>query len=117
MANIEVTGNDISIHARGSWRDDFLIADEAGNFLDISNLKLFFEVDGVSLREALVADPENPTVQWLSLERAQIEKLTRSPQRYSIIDETDIDEDLPVVLAEGTIRYHGYKGLPDAVAE
>lgn len=117
MANIEINGADLSIHARGSYRDAFMYSDGADGFLDISGLKLFMEVDGIAFRLALVPDPQDNKVQWITLGRTQIEKLTRSPLRYTIIDETDMVDDLPVVLVEGTIKYHGYRGAPDLVSE
>ena len=92
--------------------------DGDGGFDDISAWKLSIEVDGIGFKKALVPDPNDPTVQWLRLTRTDIEKLTKSPQRYAIVDETDLeDEDLPFVLVEGTIKYHGFRGRPDMEAE
>jgi hypothetical protein len=117
MGNLIVNETDISIHGRGSYRDAIKYDDGDGGFLDISALKLFIEVDGVSIRLPLTPDAEDPTTQWVVLDRIHIEKLTKSPQRYAIVDETDMEDDLPFVLVEGTIKYHGYRGLPDTVTE
>lgn len=116
MANLEISGTDISIHSRGSYRDAFKISDGTDGYDNIAALKLWFEVDGIPIREALVPDPTDPTVQWLTLERAQVETLTTSYLPYSIIDETNLAADLPVVLVSGQIKRHGYKGAPDGKA-
>jgi hypothetical protein len=113
MANLEIYGADLSIHSRGSYRDAFKISDGNDGFENISALKLWFEVDGIPIREALVPDPEDNTTQWLTLERTQVETLTTSYLAYSIIDETNVAADLPVVLVSGQIKRHGYKGMPD----
>lgn len=118
MGNLIVNENDISIHARGSYEDRIVYSDGDGGFLDISSWSLSFEVDGISFKKALTPDPSDPTAQWLHLTRTDVEKLTKSPLRYVIVDETDlVGDDLPFVLVEGTIKYHGFKGLPDAVTE
>lgn len=117
MANLEVNNSDISIHGRGSYLDAIMYDDGDGGYLDLSGWKLFIEIDGVSIRLPLIADEEDPRVQWVSLDRTHIEKLPKSPQRYVIVDETNIVDGLPFVLVEGTIKYHGFKGLPDAVTE
>jgi hypothetical protein len=113
MANLEINGADLSIHSRGSYRDAFKISDGADGFEDISALTLFFEVDGIPIRELLDPDPLDRTTQWLTLERTQVETLTTSYLPYSIVDETDMADDLPIVLVSGQIKRHGYKGLPD----
>jgi len=116
MANLEISGPDVSIHARGSWKDAVVFQDGDNGLADLSKLTLFFEVDGIGFRQKLVPDDKDPTIQWLVLGRTQVEKLTRSALPYAIVDETDLVEgDLPIVLKEGTIKYHGYKGLPDTV--
>lgn len=113
MANATVSGNDIKVHYRGSFRLDYKATDVDGVQVDASAWNLWLEIDGIALREKLVADPEDPLGQMVVLENAQILLLPTAPIPFIIRDETDLLNDEPIVLQEGTISGYGYKNAPD----
>lgn len=114
MANQTITDTTITVHGRGSLELPYKARDASTKAqIDVSNWIVFFEVDGVSLREQLVKDPNDPLGLVLKLERAQVATLKRSATRFALIDETRIAEDLPRVLWEGKINVTGYVGAPD----
>jgi len=116
MANHTVTENSITVHGRGSLVLPFKMNDAQGNQINISTMPLFFEIDGISLREALVFDPADPLGRRIMLERAQVELLGSSPLNFAVIDETEAAQDIYNVIWTGTITATGYKGAPDGVA-
>lgn len=115
MANQTVTADTITVHGRGSLEIDYDVKDETGAPINISDWVLFFEVDGVPVREQLVPKEDDPYVQVIRLENAQVATLQKVPTRFVVRDETRIDADLPIVLWEGKISRTGYIGEPDAV--
>ncbi len=115
MANQTVTDTEITVHGRGSLVLPYKVQDANKTQIDISTWKVFFEVDGVPIREQLVADPSDPKGLLLKLERAQVETLKKTATRFAFVDETQIASDLPMVLWEGKISRSGYVGAPDTV--
>jgi len=118
MANHTVTDNPdgtstIAVHGRGSLAIDYKEQDDDGNQIDISGQQLFFEVDGPPIRIQLVADPSDPKGQLIKLTRTLVEKLKKTPSNWTVIDETDMEDDMPVVTWNGTISRTGYVGEPD----
>lgn len=118
MANQTITSDKITVHSRGSLVFDYKInatnPDKTKTQIDISDWIVYFEVDGVPIREQLVPDPNDALGLVLKLERVQVETLSKLPTAFTIVDETNIADGLPRVLWEGTICRTGYKGAPDA---
>lgn len=119
MANQTITGTNISVHGRGSLVLPYKLRRQTGDTtseqVDLSTRSLFFEVDGASIREAMVADPNDPLGKMIVLENDQIVTLKQTPTRCIIRDETDIAIGRPVVLWDGKINRDGYIGNPDSV--
>ncbi len=113
MANQTVTNTSITVHGRGSLVVEYKVKNAAGVQVDISGWQLWFEVDGVPIREALVADPNDALGKRIVLERAQVATLKTSDCKFSVIDETDAINDIYRVLWSGTIKREGYVGVPD----
>lgn len=113
MANQTVTAESITVHGRGSLVLPFKVHNASGVQIDISGRVLRFEVDGVPITELLVADPSDSKGQLIKLERTQVQSLKQKPTRYAIVDETELQDDLPKVLWEGVISRTGYVGTPD----
>ena len=115
MANQTITEETITVHGRGSLSLPYKVQTASGEQVDIPDWVIYFEVDGnpYPIREPLVPDPNDPMGQRIVLERAQVAMLTKSPMRFSVIDETNIEDDLPYVLWAGTIKRTGYVGEPD----
>jgi hypothetical protein len=114
MANQTTTPNLISVHGRGSltlyWRPE----DASKKRIDVSDWVVFFEVDGASIRERFIKDPNDPLGLMVHVERSQIETLKTTPTRCAFIDERRIDEGLPYVVFESKIARYGYINVPDA---
>ena len=117
MSNQTITGTSITVHGRGSLVLPFAMKDAVGAPIDISEKVIYFEVDGIPIREQLEADPNNALGQRLVLERTQIATLKKTPSKFSIVDETLSVDDLFVVLWTGTIARDGYVGAPDATED
>ena len=119
MANQTITGTQITVHGRGSlvlpYRPSAKGADKTTAQVDLRDRTLYFEVDGVPIRELMVADPDDPKGQLIVLENDQIVTLSKSPTRCIIRDETNIAIGRPYVMWNGTICRDGYVGLPDSV--
>lgn len=119
MANQTITGTQITVHGRGSlvlpYRPTAKTADKGTIQIDISGRTLYFEVDGVPIRELMVPDPDDPKAQRIVLESNQIAILSKTPTRCIIRDETNIAAGLPYVMWNGTINRDGYVGDPDTV--
>lgn len=113
MPNMTVTSDKIVVHGRGSVVIDYKVTDTAGTQVDISALPLFFEVDGVPIREPLVADPNDPLGRRIVLEREQVESLKTSLSRFAVIDESDAAQDVYIVLWDGMISRTAYIHDPD----
>lgn len=113
MANQTVTDNSITVHGRGSLVLPFKVKDANDTQIDISTWTIYFEVDGVPIREALVADPADALGKLIKLERAQIATLKTSDCKFIVVDETQSASDLFTVLWEGTIKRTGFVGTPD----
>lgn len=114
MANQTITKDTITVHGRGSLVLPYKARDTAGNQIDVSHWFVYFEVDGVPIRELLTLDPNDPLGLLLKLERSQVATLSKNPTRFALVDESRMLEDLPTVLWEGTIKRTGYVGDPDA---
>lgn len=115
MANQIVSVKSIEVHSRGSLDIHFVARNKATKAqINIADRIMFFEVDGVPIREQLVPHPTDPLGLLLVLERNQVEILSKLPTSFSVVDETRIAEGRPKVLWEGTIKRFGYKGAPDA---
>jgi hypothetical protein len=117
MANLILTKNTIEVHGRGSVVIPYKVRNPDGTQIDISSWTLFFEIDGVPIREQLTNDPQDPLGKLIKLERAQVETLSRSPLNFALVDETLASQGIFTVLWDGTIRYTGYRGSPDTVGE
>ncbi|MFI8667960.1 hypothetical protein ACIGGE_16155 [Qipengyuania sp. NPDC077410] len=119
MANQTITEETIAVHGRGSLVLPYKVQNANGEQVDISDWSIYFEVDGnpYPIREPLVPDPNDPLGQRIVLERQQVAMLTKSPSRFSVIDETNMGDDLPYVLWEGTIKRTGYVGEPDNIPD
>lgn len=115
MANHTITSETITVHGRGSLVLPFKIRAQNGDQIDISAMPLYFEVDGVSIREPLETDPDDALGLRIVLERTQIQLLGTTPLEFVVVDETDAANDIYEVLWAGTITRKGYKGNPDAV--
>lgn len=119
MANQTITGTNITVHGRGSLVLPYKLNRQTGpssvEQIDLSTKTLFFEVDGVPIREQMVADPADPKGKLIVLENDQIVTLSKVPTRCIIRDETDLATGRPVVLWDGKINRDGYVGNPDAV--
>lgn len=116
MANQTITEGTIEVHGRGSLVLPYKAKNKQGEQIDISSWVIYFEVDGLEqpIREQLVADPNDPLGQRIVLERAQVAMLTSTAKNFSVIDETNMTDDLPFVLWTGKIKRVGYLGEPDA---
>ena len=79
MSNQTVTANSITVHGRGSLILPFRLNNDQGSQTDISGWPLYFEIDGIPIRERLQPDPGNPLGQVIVLERAQVEMLSKQP--------------------------------------
>ncbi|GGD64760.1 hypothetical protein GRI62_11780 [Erythrobacter arachoides] len=116
MANHTITASSITVHGRGSLILPFKLRLENGDQIDISARPIFFEVDGVPIREQLLPDPADPLGLILTLERTQIITLGTAPCAFVFVDERRSQEDIYEVLWAGTINRSGYVGTPDEVA-
>lgn len=119
MSNQTITADTITVHGRGSLVLPYKVKDASGTQINISSWVVFFEVDGLAepIREQLVSDPNDALGLRIVLERAQIAMLSKTPMRFAVIDETNIAQDLPNVLWEGTINRSGYLGAPDTTPD
>lgn len=119
MANQTITGTQITVHGRGSlvlpYKLNRKTSDGKTEPVDLSGRTLFFEVDGVPIREVMVVDPADPLGKLIVLENDQIVTLGKTATRCIIRDETDIASGRPVVLWDGKINRDGYIGNPDSV--
>jgi len=119
MANQTITGSQITVHGRGSLVLPYKLqqknSDGKVEQVDLSARTLFFEADGVPIREAMVADPADPLGKLIVLENDQIVTLSKAPTRCIVRDETDVASGRPVVLWDGKINRDGYVGAPDSV--
>lgn len=119
MANQTITGTQITVHGRGSlvlpYKLNQKTSDGKTVQVDLSTRTLFFEVDGVPIREVMVVDPSDALGKLIVLENDQIVTLSKAPTRCIIRDETDIANGRPVVLWDGKINRDGYVGVPDKV--
>lgn len=119
MANQTITGTTITVHGRGSlvlpYKLERKTGDSTTEQVDLSTRTLYFEVDGVPIREVMVANPSDPLGKMIVLENDQIVTLSKNPTRCIIRDETDIANGRPVVLWDGKINRDGYIGNPDSV--
>ena len=113
MPNQVITADTIVVHGRGSLSLPYQVKNATGTRVDISGWNIIFEVDGVPISTALVADPNDAQGLLIELTRAQIATLKTKATRFAVIDVRN--ETKPVVLWEGTIRRSGYAGDPDAV--
>ncbi len=109
MANQTVTDKTITVHGRGSLIIDYKVKDSTGDQVDISAWDLYFEVDGIPIREPLVSDPADPLGQRIVLERVQVAELATTPKKFVVVDETNSADDIYIVLWSGTIWRDGYK--------
>jgi hypothetical protein len=116
MSNQTVTKEKITVHGRGSVIIDYKVQDADGAQIDISGWDIWFEVDGIPIREVLVPDTGDPLGQLIVLERDQVETLKTSPCKFAVIDESNRLADIFRVLWTGTINRDGYVGEPDTVA-
>lgn len=114
MANHTVSETAITVHGRGSLILPFNVKDSEGAQIDISGWTVYFEVDGVPIREQLATDPNDALGLRIVLERAQVETLPTAPVPFAVIDESQSGSDLYTVLWEGTIGRTGFKGAPDS---
>ncbi len=114
MANQTVTSSTITVHGRGSLVLPFKVNDASNAQVDISGWTVYFEVDGVPIREQLVADPDDALGLLLKLERTQIAQLSKTAKRFAFVDETNSVDDLFFVLWNGTIARTEYVGSADA---
>jgi hypothetical protein len=105
-----ITDNSITVHGRESLVLPFKVTGQ-----DISTWTVYFEVDGIPIREQFVADPNDATGLRLILERDQVELLKKSDCQFSVIDERDSANGIYIVLWTGTIKRIGYVGAPDSV--
>lgn len=121
MGNQTVTADTITVHGRGSLVLPYKLQEKDGSGVvtqtDLSTRTLFFEVDGVPIREQLAPDPNDPKGLLIVLENDQIVTLKKTPTRCIIRDETDIEAGRPVVLWEGKIGRTGYVGEPDGTED
>jgi hypothetical protein len=119
MANQIITDKLITVHGRGSLVLPYKLNQKTGDGktvqVDLSTRTLFFEVDGVPIREVMVVDPADPLGKLVVLENDQIVTLGKTATRCIIRDETDIASGRPVVLWDGKINRDGYIGNPDSV--
>ncbi len=117
MANQIITDTQITVHGRGSlvlpYQLKQKISDSETAQIDLSSRTLFFEVDGVPIREQMVPDPADPMGKLIVLENDQVITLGVVATRCLIRDETDIANGRPVVLWDGTIKRVGYINAPD----
>ena len=114
MATTTVTDSTIVVHGRDSLVIHYKVKDNTGAQVDISAWTIYFEVDGIPIRELLVSDSTDALGKKIVLERTQVALLSKTAKRFTVVDETDIASDLPHVLWEGTIARGGYVGAPDA---
>lgn len=120
MANQTITADAITVHGRGSLVLPYKLNAKEGETItqiDLSERTLFFEVDGVPIREELASDPNDPMGKLLVLENDQIITLKKTATRCAIIDETELADGRPHVLWEGKIGRTGYVGAPDEVED
>ena len=115
MPNQITTKDLISVHGRGSLKIEWKAQDANKKQIDVSDRIVFFEVDGVPIREQLVQDPNDPLGLVVLIERTQVANLRSKPTRCALIDETDIEADLPFVIWDNRIVRVGYVGVPDDV--
>ncbi|UYY77471.1 hypothetical protein [Sphingomonas sp. R1] len=118
MANQTVTTTEISVHSRGSLELTFRFYRKTGpttrEQIDLSTRTLFFEVDGVPIREALVAHSTDTKAKVIILESDQVETLRKTATECLIRDETEIATRRPKVIWRSTIKRFGFLGAPDA---
>lgn len=117
MSNQTVTASAITVHGRGSVVIDYKVKNATGAQIDISGWDVWFEVDGIPIRERLVADPADPKGLRIVLEREQVETLENSSRKFAVVDETNSASDIYRVLWAGTISRNGYVGDPDTVED
>lgn len=115
MTNQTVTKDKITVHGRGSVIIDYMVKDALGTQIDISGWDIWFEVDGVPIREPLVPNPSDPLGKLIVLERDQVEILKTKPCAFAVIDESQMTSDIYRVLWRGTIVRDGYVGEPDTI--
>ena len=119
MANQSITDKLITVHGRGSLVLPYKLTQKTSDGktepVDLSTRTLYFEVDGVPIREVMVVDPSDAKGKLIVLENDQIVTLSKLPTRCIIRDETDIAAGRPVVLWDGKINREGYVNDPDAV--
>jgi hypothetical protein len=117
MANQTITDTQITVHGRGSLVLPYQLKQKSPDGetvqIDLSSRTLFFEVDGVPVREQMVPDPADPKGKLIVLENDQVVTLGVVATRCLIRDETDIANGRPVVLWDGTIKRVGYINAPD----
>lgn len=119
MSNQTIRDDSIRVHGRGSLDIPYKVEDASGAQIDISQWEVYFEVDGLPnpIRERLSPDPNDPLGLRIVLERSQVEGLSRATRKFAVIDETNLVNELPVVLWSGTIRRDGYVGTPDTIPD
>lgn len=121
MANQTIIGNQITIHGRGSLVLPYKLTKRVSALstettqVSLAGRTLYFEVDGVPIREEMITDLNDPQGKLIVLENVQIVTLQKTATSCVIRDETDIAIGRPVVLWSGTIKRDGYIGAPDAV--
>lgn len=115
MSNQTVTASSITVHGRGSVVIDYKVKDASGTQIDISGWDIWFEVDGIPIRERLVPDEMDPKGLLIVLEREQVEMLETTASRFAVVDESSAISDVFRVLWAGTILRNGYVGEPDEV--
>jgi hypothetical protein len=117
MANQIITDTQITVHGRGSLVLPYKLKQKTSDSetvqIDLSSRTLFFEVDGVPIREQMVSDPADPMGKLIVLENDQVVTLGVVANRCLIRDETNIANGRPVVLWDGTIKRVGYINAPD----
>src|SRR3546814_5498749 len=93
MANSSITTDLITVHGRGSLVLPYKLKQRSSDGtvvqIDLSTRTIYFEVDGVPIRELLVGDPADPLGKLIVLENDQVVILKKSPTPYIIRDETD----------------------------
>ena len=114
MSNVTITSNSIVVHSRGSLKLPYKVFD-LGVQRDISAATYYFEVDGIPIRKALVVNPADALGKLLTLNRTEVQSLTNTPMKFSVIDETDAA--FPIVMWDGSINRLGYLGAPDTVVD
>lgn len=114
MPNATFNGNNIAVHSRGSLRLEYkAYLSDGTTQVDASGWNLWFEVDGVSIRQKLIADPNDAMGQLAVLDTTVVVQLDTENCPYIIRDESVSNQ--PVVVQEGYIKRYGYDGAPDNV--